>query len=439
VKYVPGFILFIIVNAALFIRPSEIFPVVEGDHVYLVLILLCLVVASLHILDHLLERPLSTQPITLCVLGLLAATGLSHLAHLNLSEPALTGWLEFFKVVLYYLLLITIVNTPGRLRGFLLAFTAFAAVLTIVAVLQYHGAISLPQKMTLKEYLRDPVSGRLVLIPRLRGTGIFGDPNDLCLVLVVGIMLSLYGLSDSRLGGWRVLWVPALLLFAYALFLTKSRGGFLGLLVGLGAFLVTRFGWKRTLPLAGALLPILFVFFAGRQTQISVSGDTGQSRIQLWSDGLTYFRESPVFGIGLNEYAQRSGLVAHNSFLHAFAELGFFGGLLLLGAFGLAVWSIYRPGAGGRHIVDPELRRMRPYLLAAVAAYATGMMTLSVGTIAPTFTILGLATVYLRIGATHPPLPPLRFDLKLVRRLAGVSVLFMGGVYVFVRLFINWG
>ena len=37
---------------------------------------------------------------------------------------------------------------------------------------------------------------------------------------------------------------------------------------------------------------------------------------------------SPIFGIGLNELGTWVGKVAHNSFLGAYAELGFFGGTL---------------------------------------------------------------------------------------------------------------
>jgi O-antigen ligase len=438
VGFVPGFILFVLLNAALFIRPGEIIPALKGDPVYLVLILICLGVSSLSILAHLAEKPLTAQPITLCVLGLLATTGLSHLARLNFSEPALTAWFEFFKIVLYYLLLVTVVNTPARLRVFLLWFGAFSAVVTGLAVLKYYGVITLPDLTVLREYSRDPATGELTLIPRLRGTGIFNDPNDLCLLLVAGYMIALYGACDRRLGVVRILWLGALVLFAFALYLTKSRGGFLGLLVGLGTFCTVRFGWKRTLLIAGLGLPVLFLFFAGRQTDLSTTGNTGQSRIQLWSDGLSYFRESPFLGIGMNEYATRSGLVAHNSFLHTFAELGFVGGMFLLGAFALAVWAIYRVGAGKFQVLDRDLGRLRPYLLGAVTGYATGMLTLSVNYLAPTYTMLGLATVYLRRGATFPPLPALRFDLKLVQRLALTSVLFLGSTYVFVRVFIRW-
>ncbi len=132
-------------------------------------------------------------------------------------------------------------------------------------------------------------------------------------------------------------------------------------MAGLFLLLRTRFGWRMAVLIGAALLPVLFVFFAGRQTDLSTSGGTGQERIQLWSEGLVQFRQSPLFGIGRDRFDQEVGLVAHNSYVHAFAELGFLGGMFFVGAFVLALGSLYRLSADGRHILDPDLRRMHPY------------------------------------------------------------------------------
>jgi len=97
------------------------------------------------------------------------------------------------------------------------------------------------------------------------------------------------------------------------------------LLAALLIFFRIRFGWLRTLFLSAVALPILFVVLGGRQTSFSASENTGQSRIQLWSDGLENLKQNPLFGIGKDKYSDYSGHVAHNSFLHAFTELGLFG------------------------------------------------------------------------------------------------------------------
>lgn len=447
----PGFFLFLILNATLFIRPSEIVPALLGWHIYLVLILVCAGLALPAILDQLSHRCLSRRPITVCVLGLLPAVLLSHLAHFDTEKAALSGF-AFAKVVIYYLLLVAMVTTNGRLRGFLFSFALFSAVATALALLQYHGVINIANLAVLTDTQFDPLTGRNTPVMRLRGTGIFHDPNDLCLLLVVGAVLSVYWLADRRLGTARFAWALALVLFLYALYLTKSRGGFLGFLTAVLVFLTARFGWKRSLGLAALVLPALFVVFAGRQADLSMASNTGQTRLQLWQDGLMLFRGSPLFGIGMDEYANEAGQVAHNSFLHCFAELGLGGGMLFLGAFFAAFMALSRLGLRRRQVMDPELRRLRPYLLAVVAAYSVGMLTLSVPYIVPTYTILGLATAYLSMekvavawadssfrqtGFYRRPSPSAPWSL-LVGQVVLVSILFLAAVYVLVRLFVRW-
>jgi O-antigen ligase len=177
-------------------------------------------------------------------------------------------------------------------------------------------------------------------------------------------------------------------LFAYALTLTHSRGGFLGMLAAVVVFIWVRLGWRRGVPIASVALPVMFFVFAGRQTELAVGEGTEQERIQLWSNGLTLFRQAPVFGIGYGRFVEEVEKVAHNSFVHTFAELGFFGGTIFLGAFAVAFRSVQRVGAGHDGSMDPDLARLRPYLLAIIAGYAVGMMSLSRAYVVPTYRFL---------------------------------------------------
>jgi hypothetical protein len=432
-----GFLFFLVVNATLFVRPSEIIPELLGWQIYLVLILLCLAISFPGVLSRLAPRALVADPITVCVLGLLPAVLLSHLANFNFGGAVLNGF-EFFKVVVYYLLFISLVNTPRRIRQFLFCFACFSVLLTLLAVLQYYGLITLANLKALKDHVIDPATGRDVVLRRLQSTGIFNDPNDLCLVLVVGVFLSLYWLGERRLGPARLLWLGPVGLFGYALALTYSKGGFLAFLAGLLVLLRARLGWARTVLAAAVILPVLFALYAGRQTSFSTEENTGQTRIQLWSDGLMSFRGSPAFGIGVDKFVEESGHAVHNSFLHGFTELGLFGGLLFLGAFVGALGGLYRLGHARDRIADPELRRLHPYLMAMVAGYAAGMLFLSLCYIIPTYLMLGLAAVYLRAAGATSPVPAPRFDFRFLQRVAVAGVLFLAATYVFVRVFVRW-
>jgi putative inorganic carbon (hco3(-)) transporter len=367
------------------------------------------------------------------VLGLWLAVLLSHLSHLYFTGVIDSGF-DFFKVVVYYFLFVGLVNCRERIRQFLLALVLFSLVLTVLAVCQYHGLITLPNLTTLKEIFKDQASGREAFLPRLRGSGIFQDPKEICLVLIPGVLLGLYWMGERRFGGLRFLWAVPVGLFGYALFLTQSRGGLVSLAVGLLVFFRLRFGWMKTILLSAVLLPGMLVLFAGRMTNISAGEGSGDSRVQVWSDSLMFFRQSPVFGVGHERYLEQARLVAHNAYLHGFAELGFFGGVLFLGAFYLALGPLLRLGADGRQILDPELRRLHPYLTAVIAGYAAGMFFLSFGYIAPTYMILGLATTYLQAVPLSPPLEGRRFDSRLVGRLVLVAAGFLVTMYALIRV-----
>jgi O-antigen ligase len=250
------------------------------------------------------------------------------------------------------------------------------------------------------------------------------------------IVLCLYLLSDgiSRRGGSR--WIQGLICLAAlglcgrALMLTQSRGAFIALLAGMATFSVARIGWKKSVPVALFVLPLVLFAFAGRQTNINVHRTTVQLRLGLWSRCLTLFFHYPLLGIGQGRLAAVAGQVAHNTFLHCFTETGFFGGTSFLGAFVLALWAIF-----ARTPEAPELCRLRACVLAMIAAWVAGMLTLSRPYVPPTYMILGLATAYLNLAARDPARPRLRLTGSLAFGMAGMSVVYLCGIYVFVHRF----
>lgn len=472
------FFLFILANAMLFIRPSELVPELGEVELYRYVIAACLLVSLPAVVQQVFSRSLGVPPVAACVLGLFPAVILSHLANGN-GEEAFEQGTSFLKIVAYFLLVLSLITTTARLRQFLCWLGVFCAILTVIAVVRYHSSFGTPSQqpppepessvsslepkekkktmnhVAVAEKVRDPETGVLVDVQRMCGTGIFNDPNDLALVLVTAIPLCLWWLTDPKRKSTRPLCIALILLFAYALFLTHSRGGLLALMAGLGALFYLRFGPAKAI-LAGMLaLPIPLVVFAGRMTSISTSEGTGQTRIQLWSDALFYFQQQPLFGVGLDNYGSVSSHVAHNSYLHSYVELGMLGGTFFVGAFYFALHGLYRarsaqqtPGAENlperaEHTppqpappdADPELQRLHPYLMAMFVAYAVGISFLSRGNIVPTYLMLGLAVVYMRLRATGTTIA----WCKLVpMRLAAVSVGYLIVSYTFVRVFVSW-
>lgn len=452
-----GFVLFLLVNAALFLRPAELLPSLRGFSIYEYLMLACLAVSALRIWQTLAQTELQQQPITLFVFGLWAAAVLSHLGHGNLDKANLQA-IEFLKVVLYYLLLISVVNTPQRLRLFLGWLALCAMVITCLAVLNFHHVIELNTLKALQESREEDALSQIV-VRRLVGTGIFNDPNDFCLLLTIAVPIAAYFLIDGSRGGARLFWLAPLGLFFYALVLTKSRGGLLGVLFGVLVLLKMRFGTRVALVLLLALLPLAVVVFAMRgEVDLNSREDTAQERIQLWSEAFTSLKGSPLFGIGARELSggiktvvtptdtppeerqEPTVMESHNSYLHAYAEMGLLGGTLFFGVFFFALWALYRLPTLPATALEPPLRQLNPYVLGLVAGFAALLMTLSRNYIVPTYLVLGIAAVQIQLAQSRVPgtAPALRLNAQFFQRLAAVSVVFLIAMYLGVRVLVRF-
>jgi hypothetical protein len=443
---------FIIANALLFIRPSEFVAGLHAVELYRYAILACLVISLPVVLEQFLRRFAGVPPIAGCVLGLFPAIVLSNAIGGN-ADMLLANGIEFFKILVYFLLLLALITSTAHLRRFLFWFSVFTACLALVAVLRFHADLALPQPTEQTEpdaapkphgtfvvsHVRDRETGAQIAVQRMCGTGIFNDPNDLATVLVCALPLCLYWFTDPSRRPYRPLWMGAMLLCGYALLMTQSRGGLIALLAGLLAFLHVRFGGRQTFMLGMVALPGLLLLFAGRMTTVSTSEGTAQSRIQLWGEYLRYFQTAPLFGIGMGNHGVVSRHVAHNSFIHCYTELGLGGGTLLVGAFYFALRGLYRlrPSRDleSAPALDPELRRLYPYLLAMVSAYFVGSSFLTLSYVVPTYMVLALATVYLRLHAREESVLALDWNRLILPRLAGVSFAFLCASYTFVKLF----
>jgi O-antigen ligase len=438
-----GLFLFLLVNVLLFIRPADVIPEFTFIPTYEYLIISCFVVSLPFVYRQFSIEFLRNSPISVCVLGLQVAVVLSHLLsplHFFFIWGARWSAFKFFKILVYYFLLVGLVTTPRRLRRFLVALALMIFALIGIALLHYHGIIYVPTLSILQSVQFNEQTGLQEVTIRLQSLGIFNDPNDLAMILVVGMVICLYLRGYRRSGILGFLWLIPVGILGYGLYLTKSRGGFLGLLAAVMVLFHAKYGLLRAILLSVVVLPVMFMLFQGRQTELSSNEETAVTRIQLWSEGFTFFKQAPIFGNGLDEFQEQQGVdfVPHNTYIHCFAELGFFGGMFFVGAFYYALWGLYRYGSRQVHILDPEQRRLRPFILALTAGYAANMLTLSRLVHQPTYLVLGLALIYLRVTPIYPPQLDLRMSWRLVGRFALVSVVFMTLLYVYVRFNVRW-
>ena len=286
------YFLFLLTTATLFVRPAEIFPAVSAWPIYEYLILACLAVSLPGVLKQLSANSLYENPVTACVVGLWFAVVLSHMAHFATYEARMAAFL-FFKILVYYLLLVANVNSEQRLKSFLRWLLVLIALLAVLALLAAHHMIELPGIKFLHQIESDKATGELIDTPRLQSTGLFNDPNDLAMILVTGVVIALCFAADPATGILRPLMLPLIGLLGYAICATKSRGGFLALMAALSVLCHARWGWKRTVLAAVIVLPVLLVVFKGRMTSFNdaMEGEgTARARVELWSDGLQAFK-----------------------------------------------------------------------------------------------------------------------------------------------------
>src|SRR5262245_61752898 len=79
--YALGFGLYIVLNAILFIRPSEVVPDLMGFELYQACIIPCLLLSFPVLLYQLAPRELETRPITCCVLGFALIVTVTNIVH----------------------------------------------------------------------------------------------------------------------------------------------------------------------------------------------------------------------------------------------------------------------------------------------------------------------------------------------------------------------
>lgn len=411
--------LFIVANAFLYTRPTEYMEGFVGVQLFLVLMVLCILLGFPLVLGVFARQALTARPMLTLALLMWPLVVLSDLGK-GRPEEAITGFLDFARIIPYYLLLLAVVTTPERLRYFLGWICIFSGIIAGIAILQYHEILNL----TLFAQLQDNQ------VKRLQATGLFQDPNDLGALLVFTTVGALFFLRRGSLitGPF---WVGMIGVYLYAIYLTHSRGTLLALGAALFFLLRARIGTFSALMLGVLMLPGLFLF-SGRKLDLSSQHNTAMTRIGHWSDAMVEFTRSPIFGTGYKNLHEYIDLVAHNSYLHAFAELGFVGGCVFLGLFLWPLWRLLTLDAKPRVIVDPELAALHPTMLAALAGYMVSIFSLSLCYVHPTYTILGLMAAYLHMTTTQPAMPPARLSDRFFLGLAVLGVLFLAFMKVFI-------
>jgi len=193
-----------------------------------------------------------------------------------------------------------------------------------------------------------------------RVIGLFPDPHMMSFYLGMALPFALALFFWGNKYRYRRLLLAACFLILAAIFLTFSRGGYLGVLASLASFFVLAWPKLKTQDkkfLFSCLLAslVLFFFFSpvlGRLTSIfSLDDGSNLGRLAIWRQSLQLSADNLLFGAGLGGYPflidfsqnYRNAMTSHNLYLDIFVEFGLVG-LVSFFFFLIWVWKVILRG-----------------------------------------------------------------------------------------------
>jgi O-antigen ligase len=234
------------------------------------------------------------------------------------------GWLSYtaetvtetLKIALIYWFIVTIVDNESKFKTAIWTTIVFMTVVALMGILQFYGY--------------DITGSGIIWAPdkevwQIRGAGMFDNPNDLAysVVLVVPYALGLLLLSGNPL--IKVAAMTMLGASVYCIYLTKSRGGYLALIICLVSWL---YYWLsnekiRRVALIAGFIGIIAAFSV--QTKDYRNDASSMGRVEAWDAGMQMLMAHPFIGVGKNQFIEHHNRDSHNSFVRAGADLGFIG------------------------------------------------------------------------------------------------------------------
>lgn len=374
-----SFALFIVYIVFAYTRPFELFaPELNVYRPMLILLALAMVFAlgRAAVRSEVGARPQHFGLLAMFVL----AIGISQVAN-QWAGGALVAIADFSVSALLMVLCFLNLTSLKRLQLTCMAIACSVVMMAIVGIYSFHTGFK-AEELVLRQNPTDeeayetagPVeegvipaqddSGRYFY--RLRSMGFLNDPNDFAQAMVMVLPFLWWAYRPGRWGrNLIVIAVPAALI-AYAVYLTHSRGAFLG--IGALMLLVAyRFlgAIKTGILVMLAVVAMGAISIGGRE--LSANEESAAQRIDAWYAGWLLLKAKPLFGAGYGNFLDHHSLTAHNSFVLCFSELGLFGYFAWMGLIVLTFVGLNRVVAMAPQ--DAPERKAAVMLRASLAAY----------------------------------------------------------------------
>jgi putative inorganic carbon (hco3(-)) transporter len=245
---------------------------------------------------------------------------------------------------------------------------------------------------------------------RIRGLGMMHDPNDLAVGMIVALGL-IGGTWRARPQLHNLLLTVAAGALVYGIYLTRSRGGAVALVVLLWRFEARRIPRVPALVLLMALLVgTTALDFGGRSLSMQPD-ESASDRLVAWTEGLEMLKAQPILGVGYGQFLDHHTLTAHNSLVLCFAETGLVGCFLWVGLIVVTLLELYRlKNLPGNEPFDDMTRQWAGGLQLSLIGFLTAAFFLSRTFVPTLYLIIGLSAALAAIARTAGksiPLPPL--------------------------------
>jgi O-antigen ligase len=266
------------------------------------------------------------NPLTLAV-AVMAAAILASSFLSPWSDECLTVVEPWFKFLVFFAMLITVVHDEESLRRLIVAFLAVTALYMVHSAYEFHCG----------RYVSRMGISRMVGID-----GTNGDPNAFAMTVVLSMVFVPVCWRHFTSKASRACLLGYLMLGVYCISMTGSRAAFVALLIFV-LFAIWKSPWRaRLLAALVPTAPLLFLALPGElqnRFETIINPEVGpknaqtsaEGRIEGFLTGMRLWQENPLFGVGLGAWKQATGkkLHAHNVYGQVAGETGAAGVLAL--------------------------------------------------------------------------------------------------------------
>ena len=270
-----------------------------------------LLLSRLYSREGLISDPVNKAVLTFSILAIIS---LGHVVSMKLGLESLV---EFLKALILFALASNLLREKKAMRS---SFWVIVAAAVYVAGTNLHDLVKNPLNFAV----------------RIRG--LFGDPNNLAMVLVSSVPFCYALMRSERRASLRAIAFLAAAVIVAAVVPTLSRGGLLALAVVLALIIYMERNnrllfWGSIVALVACTIVFYYKFgfgFALLANRLSSVDKSLLQRYRLYKGGIAMFLDHPFFGVGIGNFLVHSThytkltvrLFAHNMYIHVAAELG---------------------------------------------------------------------------------------------------------------------